>query len=218
MESKGKIEELKSIVGEDNILDSIPAMLTYVRDATPLRGAVPIAVVRPGSTREVQEIVRWANETRTPIYPRSGGTSLWGSVPVREGSVIVDLSRMNRVVEINESALSCTVEPGITFSELEAILSRRGFRFLMSPENGISGTVGGNFVTHGTGWGAGPYFSNMGDCVIGCKVVLPTAEIITTGSMAHPKAHGHFYRYALANDLTGLFCGSEGTLGIVVEV
>lgn len=78
-----KIEELKSIVGEDNVLDSIPAMLTYVRDATPPRGAIPIAVVRPGSTGEVQEIVRWANRTKTPIYPRSGGTSLWGSVPVR---------------------------------------------------------------------------------------------------------------------------------------
>ncbi|MEM0010573.1 MAG: FAD-binding oxidoreductase [Candidatus Bathyarchaeia archaeon] len=218
MGNRKKIEELKSIVGEDDVLDSLPAMLTYMRDATPLKGATPIAVVRPSSTEEVQEIVRWANKTKTPLYPRGGGTSLWGSIPVKEGSVIVDLSKMNRVIEINENTLSCIVEPGITFSELEAVLNNRGFRFLMAPENGISGTVGGNFVTHGTGWGAGPYFSNMGDCVIGCKVVLPTAEIITTGSMANPGAHGYFYRYALANDLTGLFCGSEGTLGIIVEI
>lgn len=137
---------------------------------------------------------------------------------MNEGGVVVDLAMMNKVIEINESNLCCVVEPGITFSELEAILSERGFRFLMSPENGISGTVGGNFVTHGTGWGTGPYISNMGDCVLGCKVVLPTGEVLATGSMANPKAHGYFYRYALANDLTGLFCGSEGTLGIVVEL
>lgn len=213
-----KIEKLKEIVGKENFTDNPSAVLSYARDASPIKGVLPTAIVRPGSVEEVQKIVMWANMTKTPIYPRSGGTSLWGAVPLKEGSIVVDMTRMRRIIEINEKNLCCTVEPSITFGELEAILSKHGLRFLMSPENGISGTVGGSFITHGTGWGTGPYISNMGDCVLGCKVVLPNAEVITTGSMANNKAHGHYYRYAFANDLTGLFCGSEGTIGIVVEL
>ncbi|MEM0240870.1 MAG: FAD-binding oxidoreductase [Candidatus Nezhaarchaeales archaeon] len=213
-----KVNALKKIVGPENVIDSKPALLIYSKDASPMRGKVPIAVVRPSSTEEVREIVLWANKTRTPLYPRSGGTSLWGAVPVVDGSVVVDLSRMNRVVSIDEKNLVCVVEPAITFGELEAVLAKQGLRFIMSPENGMGATVGGNFASHGTGWGAGPNFSNQGDCVVGCKVVLPTGEILTTGSMANPNAHGHFYRYALGHDLTGLFCGSEGTLGIITEL
>jgi glycolate oxidase len=213
-----KIKMLKDIVGSENVVDSKPVLLIYARDASPMRGKVPIAVVRPGSTEEVQRIVEWANETKTPLYPRSGGTSLWGAVPLVEGSVVVDLAKMNRLVRIEERNLTCVVEPSITFGELEALLAKRGFRIIMSPENGMGATVGGNFASHGTGWGAGPNFSNQGDCVVGCKVVLPTGEVLTTGTMANPNAHGHFYRYAFGNDLTGLFCGSEGTLGIITEL
>ncbi|MCX8142185.1 MAG: FAD-binding oxidoreductase [Candidatus Nezhaarchaeota archaeon] len=213
-----KIEDLRGIVGPENVIDSKPALLIYARDASPMRGKIPLAVVRPSTTEEVQRIVMWANETRTPIYPRSSGTSLWGAVPVVDGSVVVDLAKMNRVIRIDERNLLCIVEPAITFGELEAILAKRGFKFIMSPENGMGATVGGNFASHGTGWGAGPNSSNQGECVLGCKVVLPTGEILTTGSMANPNSHGPFYRYALGNDLTGLFCGSEGTLGIITEL
>lgn len=75
MENKKKIEELKELVGSEKVLESPPALLTYARDASPIKGSVPIAVVKPGSIEEVQEVVKWANRTKTPLYPRSSPAS-----------------------------------------------------------------------------------------------------------------------------------------------
>jgi len=210
-------DALASIVGRGNVVDDGEELRRYARDASPFVGHVPAAAVRPGSVEEVQSIVGWANSTGTPLYVRSCGMSLWGAVPMRPDSVVVDMRRMNRIIEVDEASLSVRVEPGVTFRELEGELAKRGLGILVEPEN-IYGCVGGNFSSHGSGWGTGPNVANQADAVLGLRVVLPDGALLTTGSMASPWSNHQFYRYSLANDLTGLFAGSEGTLGVIVEL
>jgi glycolate oxidase len=210
-------DALASIVGEGNVVVGEEELRRYARDASPFVGHAPMAAVRPGSVEEVQSIVRWASSTGTPLYVRSCGTSLWGAVPMRPDSVVVDMRRMNRIIEVDEASLSVRVEPGATFFELEGELAKRGLGILVEPEN-WHGCVGGNFSSHGSGWGTGPNVSNQADAVLGLRVVLPDGKLLTTGSMASPWSNHQFYRYSLANDLTGLFAGSEGTLGVIVEL
>jgi len=210
-------DALASIVGKGNVVADGEGLGRYARDASPFVGQVPAAAVRPGSVEEIRSIVGWANSTGTPLYVRSCGTSLWGAVPMRPGSVVVDMRRMNRIIEVDEASLSVRVEPGATFFELEGELAKRGLGILVEPEN-WHGCVGGNFSSHGSGWGTGPNVANQADAVLGLRVVLPDGKLLTTGSMASPWSNHQFYRYSLANDLTGLFAGSEGTLGVIVEL
>lgn len=208
--------QIEPIVGANNVSNKPWIAWAYSKDASVVEGAVPSVVVMPKTTEEVQAIMKLANDTKTPVFPRGSGTALWGAVPVK-GAIVIDTARLNHVKEIDDETLVCVTEPGITFGELDAILHKRGYRFLVAPENAQSGTIGGHFASHGTGTGSATY-GYQGDCVLGLKVVLPNGELLATGSGLHPHKPRHFCRYAYANDLTGLFCGSEGTLGTIVEV
>jgi glycolate oxidase len=212
----GLVDEIASIVGADNVSNKPFVLWTYSKDASVVEGGIPSIVVLPKITEEVQAIMKLANGTKTPIFPRGSGTSLWGAVPT-EGTIVIDMARMNEVIKIDEEVLTCVTKPGITFGELDAILNRSGYRFLVGPENSMSGTIGGHFASHGTGIGSATY-GFQGECVLGLKVVLPDGQLLATGSSAHPFNPRHYTAYAFANDLTGLFCGSEGTLGTIVEI
>lgn len=167
----------------------------------------PDAVAFPVSTQEVSAIVAACHRRQIPVVPFGAGTSLEGNALSLKGGVCVDLSGMKRVVRVSVEDLDCAVEAGVTRLELEAALKHTGLFFPVDP--GADATLGGMAATRASGTTTVRYGS-MRDLVRGLTVVLADGRIVRTGGRAPKSAAGY--------DLTGLFVGSEGTLGIITEL
>lgn len=173
------------------------------RSATP-----PIVVVHATSVAEVQQAMRIAHQTGTPVVPRGAGTGLAGGAIASPGAMVLDLSRMNRVLEVSEADELAVVEPGVLNGDLNDALAARGLWFAPDPASRAISSIGGNIATNAGGLLCAKYGVTR-EAVLGLAVVLADGRLLRTGHRTVKGVTGY--------DLTALFTGSEGTLGIIVE-
>jgi glycolate oxidase len=201
------IEKLSSIVGSENCKTTTAELYTYSMDAG-IHKSMPDAVLQPHSAKEVSEIVLLANECKFPVIARGGGSALCGHSVAVDGGVIIDLQRMDKILDISVEDLYVRAEPGVICDDLNKALKQVGF-WIPGPSSSNVATVGGMVATNSSGDKALKYGATR-DYVLGLEVVLPTGEIINVGSKTIKNSGGY--------QLEKLFCGMEGTLGIITEI
>lgn len=201
-------ERLERIVGKNNVSCAKSDRITHSYDATQ-EEHLPDVVVYAHSAEEVSGIVKLANDQKIPVLPRGAGSGFTGgALPVRGGIVIV-LSAMDKIIDIDTDNLTAEVEPGVVTAELQRQVEKLGLFYPPDPASREFSTLGGNIAE----CAGGPRCVKYGvtrDYVLGLEVVTPTGDIIKTG--------GKTLKNVVGYDLTKLFVGAEGTLGIVTKI
>ena len=207
MEDKTK-KALIDIVGEENYTDNLIDLISYSKDASEYRHR-PDAAVWPATAEEISAILKLANKDRFPVVPRGAGTSLAGLAVPEKGGVILDLVRMNKIISVSVTDRLAIVQPGVVYADLERALAPHDFFFPPDPASGTVATLGGNVATNAGGI-KGAKYGTTKDYVLALQIVLPDGRVMRTGSKCMKSSSGY--------DLTKLFVGSEGTLGVVTEI
>jgi len=198
------LEQLEALVGKGNVVRGSD-MARWSSDWTGAYAFTPLAVVRPGTTEEVSAVVKWANETGTPIVPVSGNTGLAGGTRA-EGALMLSLDRMNKIREMRPEARVAIVEAGVILSNLHAVADAEEMIFPLTFGAKGSAMIGGCLSTNAGGSNVLRY-GNTRDLVLGIEAVLPNGEVMNIMSELHKDNSGY--------NLKHLLIGAEGTLGII---
>lgn len=201
-------QEIAAIVGDGHCSHDPEELSCYSYDNSK-ETYLPDAVALPDSTQQVQALVQLANKYRIPIVPRGAGTGTSGGALARHGGIILGCSRLNRILEIDPANQIAIVEPGVITGEFQEQLRQQGLLYAPDPASLKFCTIGGNVAECAGGPSAIKYGVTK-DSIIGLEVVLGQGDILSTGCRTEKGVVGY--------DLTRLFIGSEGTLGIITKI
>lgn len=202
------VKELVDIVGKDNVSTAVSDKITHSYDATQERH-LPDVVVYARTTEEVSLVVKVANRWKIPVLPRGAGSGFTGGTLPVHGGIVLVLTKMDRIIDIDTENLTAEVEPGVVTAELQRQVEKLGLFYPPDPASKEFSTLGGNVAE----CAGGPRCVKYGvtkDYILGLEVVTPTGDIIRTG--------GRTLKNVVGYDLTRLFVGSEGTLGIATKI
>ena len=210
MLTKEALQELIQVLGKDNVIIEKEDLLTYSYDATAaMKKELPDVVVTPNSTEEAAEVVKISNRYKIPVYPRGSGTNLsGGTIPLKKG-IVLSLLNMNKILEVDADNLTATVQPGVIIQDLNNAVAPYGLIYPPDPGTVTTATMGGS-VSESSGGLRGLKYGVTKHYVMGMRLVLPTGEVIKWGGKTVKNVTGY--------DLTALFTGAEGTLGIITEI
>ncbi|MCX7682991.1 MAG: FAD-binding protein [Anaerolineae bacterium] len=207
MLSQTVIAQLRQAVADDGVLTSPTDLIAYSFDGT-FEQSLPDAVVLPRDTEEVAAVVRVAAQHRVPIVPRGMASGLAGGAIPTAGGIVLALTRMNRILELDRENMTVTVEAGVVTADLQKEVEKVGLFYPPDPSSIKQSTIGGNIACNAGGPRCLKY-GVTGDYVLGLTVVLADGQVLKTGNKAIKNVTGL--------NLTQLFVGSEGVLGIITE-
>nr|WP_245838624.1 FAD-linked oxidase C-terminal domain-containing protein [Marininema halotolerans] len=196
------------ILGNEFVCDDTETCITYSYDATPLYQELPDGVVFPKTTEDVQKILRLANEHHIPVIGRGSGTNLAADTVPHQGGMVMVMTRMNNIVEIDQENLTITVQPGVLTQAIHEAVEANWLFYPPDPSSMKISTIGGN-IAEGSGGLRGLKYGTTRDYVLGLEAVLANGEVIRTG--------GKLVKDVAGYDMTRLLVGSEGTLAIITE-
>ncbi len=204
------ISDLRKSLPSSNVLGTLEERYAYAQDAANVRKieSLPDAVVFAETTAQVQDVIKIANKYRIPVICRGAGTNVVGACVVQHGGIILNFSKMNKIIEINKENMTAVVEPGVVLGDLQREVEKLGLFYPPDPSNLAVSTIGGS-IAQSSGGAKSFKYGTTKDYIIDLKVVMANGEILQTGANTIKNATGY--------NLGSLFVGSEGTLGIVVE-
>lgn len=201
-------KEIASSIGKDKVSTSPEDLACYAYDCSMYAGK-PDMVVTVESKEDVVKVLQIANRWKIPVIPRGGATSNCGAVVPVEGGIVLDMLKMNRIIEIDTENFVAVCEPGVVTADLQAEVEKRGLFYPPDPQGLNMSTIGGNVAT-GAGGPRAIKYGTTKDYVLGLEVVLADGEVLRTG--------GKYVKDVSGYNLNQLFVGSEGTLGVFTEI
>lgn len=208
MENTQMIEELKKIVGEEYVLTKPEDLYAYSYDATPGHSYMPAAVVSPGTAKEVSEILKFANANKIPVYTRGSGTNLSAGTAPLKGGIVLLMLRFNKIIDVDLENLIAEVEVGVVVQDINDHVAQFGLIYPPDPGTVKTASLGGT-ISENAGGLRGLKYGITKNYVQGLEVVLTNGEIIHTGGKNVKDVSGY--------DMTKLFTGAEGTLGVITK-
>jgi len=203
------LNEIKNIVGADQVLTTREQLEKYAHDETEDLHFYPEVVVKPIDTLQISHLLKLCNTHTIPVTPRGGGTGLSGGALPIHGGLLISMEKFDKILEIDERNLQATLQPGVITEVFINAVAEKGLLYPVDPSSKGSCLMGGN-MAHGSGGPRVVKYGTIREYALNFEVVLPSGDIIWTGA--------NTLKYASGYNLTQLFIGSEGTLGIITKI